>query len=33
LVCISWHLCPSQWRTSQILPINLCVRMCIPYRC
>jgi hypothetical protein len=30
LVCLSWHLSPSQMRTSYILPINLCVCMCIP---
>jgi hypothetical protein len=30
LVCISWHLRPVQWRTSQVPPISLCVYMCIP---
>jgi hypothetical protein len=30
LVCISWHLSPSQWHISQIPPISLCVCMCIP---
>jgi hypothetical protein len=30
LVCISWHLSPSQRRTSKIPPISLCVCICIP---
>jgi hypothetical protein len=29
-VCISWHLSPSQRRTSWIPPISLCACMCIP---
>jgi hypothetical protein len=29
MVYISWHLSPSQRRTSQIPPISLCVCMCI----
>jgi hypothetical protein len=27
---MSWHLSPSQWHTSWIPPIRLCVCMCIP---
>jgi hypothetical protein len=30
LVCISWHLSPSQWRTSYIPPISQCIRIFIP---
>jgi hypothetical protein len=33
LVCISWHLSPSQRHTSYIPPISLCLYMCPSYRC
>jgi hypothetical protein len=31
LVCISWHLSPSQLRTSWMPPISLCVCICVPH--